>query len=222
MRLFYNVLFWDFLKLDFRGLILCVFIFQVIFKVELFANEQIKPIPNRSPASYVDAGREISVNLPSGESIDLERMGRLEFLVDKYYRFKPSEYIPLNLPEYSSDGRVILGKVLQRSLQTWVESSKNNQSMLHSQADFARNNLNTKTKEVPFPEGHKLRISVKPIYGLLSFRYEGFFSGSVNYYAPDQTASTELTHPYGQRTLFLNYLDNYLGNATTLGVRWGF
>jgi hypothetical protein len=173
------------------------------------------PLPNRAPSSYLPA------MVVDSKEINLKQLEELEKMVDEHYRFKPDNYIPLNLPEYSSDGRVILGKVLQRSLQTWADSTKEKGNRL-SHAEFAKNHLNTKSQEFLLPQGQKVELRVRPVNAMVMVRMRGPIDGSISYFAAEQTANTEFTREWDRKTLYLNRIDNYLGYATTLGIRWSY
>jgi hypothetical protein len=182
---------------------------------EAYADVSLPPIPNRAPASYY-------IDRADPVGIDLEKLADLEKQVRGRDEIKTEDFIPLNLPETSHDGRLIAGKVLRHSLQTWVDSAERDHSLLHKNAKTANRHLNTSVALFPTSSNHKFQMKFKAIQGLAVLRYQGFFSANYSYYSLERTSNLEVTQSWAGKTYYVDRSENYLGYTSMAGVRWAF
>lgn len=144
----------------------------------------------------------------------MEQSGRM-------YIFRTEDYIPTRLPASSNDGRLIAGRVVRHSLQTWVDNENRNNSALKQSA---RQVDNAASQEVNFSTApnHKVDFRIKAFQDLAALRYHGPVKASFYYYMSEQAATVEITQEMWGKTFFLTHIENYLGSTDTAGVRWTF
>lgn len=154
------------------------------------------------------------------QQMDLQETARIALEMKKQVQFDPSEIIPLNMPQQSSDQSFIAKKVARHALENWYDESSFKKSewgqiTTHASDDLEAALLGENNKSFTF--------KMRAITGRAQLRYQGPVQASLTYEAFENKARLEvLKHVSSETTIVFHSIENKNGNQTEIGLRWNF
>ena len=192
---------------------------QILHPSTILKSEMSATQKNAKPISRFEYSM-IRYDIATRE-MDLQETARIALQMQKEAQFDPSEIIPLNMPEQSSDSGYVAGKVLRHSLENWYDSSGLKKSdwgrATSGLNDQIEHSLKSSTGDSPFS------VKMRAITGRAQIKYKGAVEAALTYEAFENEAKLEVVrHLDPTTTLVFHSIENSRGHHSEIGLRWSF
>ncbi len=176
-------------------------------------------IPSLSAVPYRDAFEEMDTINHQTNELNLDVFARMQAVIDKM-AFKPENYIPLNgIPDRSSGDRVS-AKILQKTVQTLIDSNTQNSAVREVQK-YTSNYERSVSKS-----DYKMSFKVTSTRAKAEVSYAKYVTAVLSYDVIERGSgmNVEVTHPLNNdRVLAYTHGMGTFGTVEDrLGIRWSF
>ena len=156
----------------------------------------------------------------ASQDMDLQETARIALQMKKEIQFDPSEVIPLNMPENSSDSSYIAGKVLRHAAENWYDNSDLKKSDWGRATSGANKDLEAALLGA---NNSQLSFKMRALTGRAQLKYKGAVEASLTYEAFDNDVKFEVTRKMNESTtLVFHSVENTDGLTNEVGFRYHF
>lgn len=161
----------------------------------------------------------------STKEVNIDELAKAHLFNQQFAVIKMEQYVPTDLGP-TNDQNKVARKVLERSIQSWLDEQIARGTLIGSSAQALEDSLSkdvvlNKSQSNQDPQ-QTVKFRVRPASNMASIQYTGFFVARYTHSLAGKTNTVELTKAIGNKVISLSQTRNTKEKRQILAINWSF